>query len=201
MASALTDSFSRGLQLLIDIGLADVMLPFMLIFTLVFAIMMKTEVLGKNKRYNGVLALVLALATVIPHVTNSYPPGSDVIDIINIALPNVSVVVIAIIMLVLLVGIFAGGQLTTVATAPVVLIFLVIIIYIFGAAAAWWSIPESLSFMKDSDTQALLIVIAVFAIIIWFIVGEKKPTAGQGLFHSLGELFKPGGGASPPHHP
>ena len=54
-------------------GLTDVMLPFLLIFTLVFAIMQKTKILGEDKKnFNVIIALVMALLVVIPHITSSY---------------------------------------------------------------------------------------------------------------------------------
>jgi hypothetical protein len=189
-------NFTDFINQLVNMGVADVLLPFMLIFTVVFAVFQKASILGKDKKnMNVVIALVLALAVIIPHVTGSYPAGSDVVNIINQALPNVSLVVVAILMVLLLAGVFgwefAGGSLS-----GFVAIFCVgIVIYIFGAAAGWWS-RGALSWLNiDASTQALLIVIAVFGIIIWFVTstGEKK-SQGANIMHQFGELFqKPGG--------
>src|SRR3989338_2779536 len=77
-------------------GLTDVMLPFLLIFVIFFAILTKIKVFGeKSSRYNLVVALVIALVFVIPHVMNRYPSDFDPVDIINEALPNISIVVVA----------------------------------------------------------------------------------------------------------
>jgi hypothetical protein len=99
-----------------EIGIVDIILPFILIFTIVFAILQKTKILGVDdagkvrKNYNIIVALVMGLGVVIPHVTGSYPsPESDIVNIINQALPNVSVVLVAVIMMMLLIGVFGGG--------------------------------------------------------------------------------------------
>ena len=42
--------FERAVMTLEQIGLTDVLLPFFLIFTLVFAILQKTELLGHDKK-------------------------------------------------------------------------------------------------------------------------------------------------------
>ena len=38
----------RGIQSLNELGLSDVLLPFLLIFTIMFAVLQKTKVLGKD---------------------------------------------------------------------------------------------------------------------------------------------------------
>ncbi|MBI2652090.1 hypothetical protein HYX00_01375, partial [Candidatus Woesearchaeota archaeon] len=49
---------------------ADVLLPFLLIFVIVFAILQKTKILGDSKKnLNVVVAIVVGLLVVIPHVT------------------------------------------------------------------------------------------------------------------------------------
>ena len=49
-------------RLLESYGFTDALLPFLLIFTIVFAVLQKTNILGKDKKnFNVILALVLAL--------------------------------------------------------------------------------------------------------------------------------------------
>ena len=65
-------------------GLTDVMLPFLLMFTLMFAILQKTKILGDDKKnFNTVVALVMSLLIVIPHVNGTYPLDYDPVNIIN----------------------------------------------------------------------------------------------------------------------
>jgi amino acid transporter len=86
----------QGVYVLENLGVVDVILPFILVFVIVFAVLQKTKILGENKEgkpmknFNSVIALVMGLAVVIPHVMGSYPdPNMDIVNIINIALPNI----------------------------------------------------------------------------------------------------------------
>jgi Mn2+/Fe2+ NRAMP family transporter len=104
----------------------DLILPFLLFFTIIFAALQKTMILARRKpdktienadevkKYNLVIALVIALLAVIPHIvfndgdlTNGRLGGPlmglpNVVEIINNALPSVAVWVIAILMVLLL---------------------------------------------------------------------------------------------------
>ncbi len=63
-------------------GLTDVMLPFLLIFVVIFAVLQKSNILGEGKRkYNLVFSLVVGMLVVVPHVTGRYPAGKDVVEI------------------------------------------------------------------------------------------------------------------------
>lgn len=195
--------FERGLLQLESMGLADVLLPFLLIFTVVFAVMHKTKILGADKKnFNIIIALVMALAVVIPHVLGKYPPGADVVDIINTALPNVSLVAVAVIMVLLLVGLFGGESNWGGSNfAGIVAIAAFIVVgWIFYAAANPASGPASWmpAFLQDPDTQALLLIIAVFGLVIWFITKEPstRDTPGWRMGEMLKDFFKPGSG----HH-
>ncbi len=189
--------FQNAVAQLEAYGLTDVFLPFFLIFTIVFAILQRTHLLGENKKnFNVIIALVLAFGVIIPHITGGYPPNADVVNIINSALPNVSLVLVAILMVLLLIGIFGwkvGGEGTTIQGWIALIAFLVVG-YIFGAAADLWHIPDRLSFLLSPDTQALIVVFLIFGLVVWFITKEEKESAGEGALKSLGktmsELFK-----------
>jgi hypothetical protein len=196
---------ARGIYQLQEIGVADVILPFILIFTIVFAVLQKTKILGVDeqnnnkpkKNFNAVIALVMALTVIIPHIIGAYPsPESDIVNIINTALPNISVIMVAVIMLLLIIGVFGGG--VDVAGSSLaswaVLFAILATVFVFGSAARWWELPVWANFMMDSDTQALIVVILVFAMLIWFITKEDKPagTNTPNFFTELGKVM--GGG-------
>ena len=167
-----------------NFGMLDALLPFLLIFVIVYAVLQKSNILGEGKRnFNVVVATVLSLMAVIPHVLGRYPPGKDVIEIMNNALPQVTVVAVAIIMALLLIGIMGGeakwmgGSLSGV----IALLAFAIIIYVFGAAAEWWeNWPQKYGWW-GSDTSSIIIIILVFAIVIWYITKEpsKADKAGS----------------------
>lgn len=169
-----------------------IILPFLLIFTIVFAVFQKVKILGDKKSYNVVIALVVSLTTVIPHVTGSYPMNYDPVEIINRFLPQVSLIVIAIIMLLLLVGIWgaesdwAAGN---IVTSWIVILSVVAIVWTFGAAANWWHGWYWLESFLGTDTIAVLIMILVFGIIIWFVTKDENQSSGDGFMKGLGSLF------------
>jgi len=190
----MVNTFVDSLRNVNDWGLSDVMLPFLLIFTIMFAILQKTNILGKEKKnFNLVVALVIGLSVVIPHVTNSYPPGADVVQMMNNALPNVSIVIVAIVMFLILIGLLGGeakwmgGSLS----GWIVILSGILVFFIFGRSAGWFeTLPRWLNWLDDSQTQALIIVILIFGILIWFITKEDKPDKkGFKLFSDLGDMF------------
>ncbi|MBW2964540.1 hypothetical protein KY363_03700 [Candidatus Woesearchaeota archaeon] len=178
--------FSNVIYMLENWGLSDVILPFILVFTVVFAIMQKVKPLGaegeRTKPFNVVIALVMSLAVIIPHVLGYYPADADIVNIINSALPQVSIVLVAILMVLLIVGLFGGkAEWGGSMSGWVAFGASVLILYIFGRSAGWFEyLPDWLWWLDNPDTQAMLIVVAVFAIIIWYITKEPTKPEDQG---------------------
>jgi len=184
-------------QFFIDLesmGLTDALLPFLLIFTIIFAVLQKSKILGDGKRnFNVIVATVISLMAVIPHVTGR---GVDVIEPMINALPQVSIVAVAIIMALLLIGIlggeakWVGGSLSGV----IAIIAFGIIVYIFGAEADWWeNWPQKLGWWSG-DTSSIVIIILVFAIVIWYITREPteadKAAGFSNALEKVGDMFK-----------
>ncbi|MBW3013453.1 hypothetical protein KY340_04595, partial [Candidatus Woesearchaeota archaeon] len=153
-------AFIDAVRRLNEIGVYDVVLPFILIFVIIFAALQKTRVLGTEeieghkygkKNLNLVIAVCIAGMAVIPHVvyndsdlTNGKLGGAlaglpDVVEIMNHSLPSISVWIVGILMLLLILGLF-GGKFEVMKTplATWVTIAAVIIIgYIFLASAGY----------------------------------------------------------------
>ena len=158
-------------------GVLDFLLPFILVFTIVYAVMQKTKILGDKKNFNVIIALVLGLLFVVPHITGAYPIGYDPVQVMNEALPSISLVAVAAIMLLLLMGIF--GTKFAAAAAPVVALAAIgFVLYIFGAALNFWTGPYDAFTWWSTETTELLIIILVFGLVVWFIV--REPSKGQG---------------------
>jgi hypothetical protein len=175
-------------------GFTDALLPFLLIFTIVFAILQKSKILGEGKRnFNVTVAGIIGFLTIMPHLTGQ---GPDVVKIMNDALPQVSIVVVAIVMALLLIGILGGeakwmgGSLSGI----IALLAFGAIVYIFGSEAGWWEgIPQKFSWW-NSETSSLVIVLLVMAVVIWYITREPtaadKAGAFSNSFAKLGDMFK-----------
>jgi hypothetical protein len=175
-------------------GLTDALLPFLLIFTILFAMLQKTKILGAGKKnFNIMVAFILAALVVIPHITRSYPARYDLVEILNNALPNVSIIIVAIVLALLLIGLFGGeakwmgGSLS----GGIAIIAFAIVIYVFGGAAGWW---ENIGLRWwDQDAITLVIIILVFAIVIWYVTKEDAPADQaakvSNLMGEVGKLF------------
>jgi len=168
------------------LGIADILLPFILIFTLVFATLQKTKILGDKKNFNVVVALSIALGVIIPHATNSYPPGGDVVEIINAALPQIALVLVAGLSVMILIGLWGvspawKGPLTGI----IMLVSFAIVLWIFLGASELINIPR---FLDDPETQALIVVLLVFGFIVMAITSEGGKDE-KSTFEKFGEFF------------
>ncbi len=187
--------FGDFIQYLVDLGIADVILPFILIFTVVFAVLSRTHILGRDKKnFNVMVALVIALSVVIPHVTGSYK-GVDIVDVINQALPNVSVWVILFLMALLLMGVFGFSLAESQGLMAVLAGISALIVLIIFASAAGWLTPAILKWLglDNPKVQSLIIIIAVFAVIIWFVTsgeGGGGKTAGEKITKTMQKMFE-----------
>jgi len=170
-----------------------------LIFVVIFALMAKTRILGEDKKkYNLIIALVIGLLVVIPHVLDSYPPGGDVVDIMNQALPQVSLIAVAVIMLLILIGLFGGEAkwMGSSLSGWIAIVAFIIVLVIFGGAAGWWGTWSWFDNFFGEETVAIIVMILIFAIIVWWITRgegkEKEANALSSIGKWVGEAF--GGG-------
>ena len=161
-----------------QMGISDVIIPFILIFTILYAVLQKIQIFGtEGQRFNAVIALAIALTTIIPHVLGSYPPGTDVVVMINNALPEVVFLIIGVVLLLVLLGFAWGGETTQTATAAIVAVVAAVILVIIFASEA---IPVPIVSYLDPQLRTLLIVIIVFGLVFWYVTREKSTkTIGQ----------------------
>jgi hypothetical protein len=189
-------SVFRGvLEFFNDIGIYDVILPFLLIFTIVFAILEKTKVLGtediEGKKYtkknlNAMVAFVIAFLVVA---------STQLVRIINETMANVALLLLVSVAFLLLIGSFYRED-EAVALfgnwrSAFTWAMLVAILLIFGAAIpintdageerllVWlW---EQVSQNWDTRWIASIILLIVVVIFMYAIVsdGRKKGTTGE----------------------
>lgn len=207
--------YDQMIYMLESYGFTDVILPFILIFTILFATLQKVRILGEGKRnFNITLAFAITLMVIIPHITmgtadpfdgrliNGMP---DAIEIINNALPSISVLVVAVIMLLLLIGLFGGESkwMGSSLSGWIAIIAFLAVAWIFGGAAGWWGYGQrSYSYgwfvaTFGEDTVALVVAILILAVIIWFITREDTKQEKASLLAKVGDevgrLFGGGG--------
>ncbi|MFA6462067.1 MAG: hypothetical protein WCV90_07425 [Candidatus Woesearchaeota archaeon] len=155
-------------------GILDFLLPFLLVFTIVYAVLQKTKIVGEGrKNFNVIIAVIMGLLFVVPHIMGTYPLGYDPVKVMNEALPSISLVSIAAIMLLLLMGIF-GTNFSNKAAPVIAIIAIGFVFYIFGASLNLWNGPYDTFSWWTSETTELVIVLLIFGLVVWFIT--KEPT-------------------------
>lgn len=183
-------------------GILDILIPFVLIFTVLFAVMKNVHIFADQKQ-QITIALAITFLVLIPHITGSIPAEYDVVQIINNSLPSVVLIIFVLLSAFILLGFIKGEKVDfgDVGTGVVALASIIIIGVIFARSAGYlqntnW--PTWLYWLDDPHLGALVIVILMFALITWFIVkpagsgGLKKFGAGlEKVFTRLGkEIFK-----------
>jgi hypothetical protein len=176
-------------------GVRDIILPFILIFTIFFAVLQKIELFGagKSKKYNVAISIAIALLTVIPHLTGMYPPHADVINIINESIPQTALLVVVVVLVLMMVGLVGGeAPKKTGFTSLLAIVGVLLLLAIFANTL----FPLPLINYIDPSIQALIVILVVFGLIVWYVTRET-PTAGTG--KGLREwLWEETGGARPP---
>ena len=190
-------NFVDAIHIFDDWGIIDVLVPFILIFTIIYAILTKSEILGHGKkRFNIMVAFSIGFIVVVAHVLQWFPGQSDPVNIINSAIPSVSLLIVGIVMFLLVIGLLGGraswmgGSLS----GWVAIISAILVLAIFGRSAGWWGsggLPNWLRWMDNSETIALIIIILVFGVVMWFITKEDSDEGESfKLFSDLGDFFK-----------
>ena len=185
------DNFFRTLD---NWGLTDILLPFLLVFVIIFAILQKTKILGEDKKnLSVVVALVVGLLVVVPHILGKFPTNTDPVIIINNALPQVSLVLVAIVFLLVMIGVFGQDQVMLGVSMPgwIALISFLIIFAIFGSAAGWWSsgFSQGIDDVFGSDSIAIFIMLLMFGLIIAWVTSDSKEREDKSTINRLGMDF------------
>jgi hypothetical protein len=159
-------------------GLLDAFLPFLLLFSLIFAMLQKLAIFSKkvgtafvpDKKLNGTLAFVIAAMVVVPHVTRSYPPQYDPILIILNILPQAGLLLLTMFLTLVMIGMVAKKPDESISlfvgAAFLILLAVVVVMAIWPAFT-----PDWLRF--DPNLQALAITLLIFGGIVYFITREE----------------------------
>jgi len=173
--SYMASAFREVIEFFQDIGLYDVVLPFLLVFTIVFAILEKTRVFGTEKiegneytkkNLNAVTAFVIAFFVVA---------SSKLVEIITTVSSYTVILLMLSILFLLLVGSFMkegeGGFLTGNWNYFFMIMMFVGIVLIFIYALGWWdSIWGFFQFRTGGEVVGSIILIVIIVLFIWYIV-------------------------------
>ena len=187
----------KAVQFFKDFGLFDIVLPFLLVFAIVYAVLDKTRILGvykhqdneyPNKNLNAVVAFVVAMLVVA---------AANITGVINEALPNIVLLLVVLISFLLLIGVFAKTEELDFHTkhghwtkAFMILIFMGVLLIFLGAirdkaGKSWLEITFNWVVEQWQGPIFASIIIFILAIgaIIWLTGNPKAtttPPAGTG---------------------
>lgn len=164
-----------------SVGGFDVILPFLLVFTLVFALMEKVKLFGDRKKNVHVIVAFVAAAFVVAQ--------PDIVLLIQGFIPRVSMFILVLLMGLLIMGMFGlkGEKFEGWPLGIAIVVAIVVIIWSLSAAtsAYYWPFYDILT----SQDIAWLIAIGVFILVMWLIVKEPKERSGDVGKKTLREIF------------
>jgi len=162
-----------------EIGLFDVVLPFLLVFTIVFAILEKTKVFGVDeadgkkytkKNLNSIAAFVMAFLVVA---------SSELVEIITKVSSNVVVLLLLVVLFLLLVGAFyAEGDKSVFLTGGWKTLFMVIVF--LGIGIIFLDALDFLEDLKDffgggrNEVAGSIILLAIVVFFVAWVVREPS---------------------------
>jgi hypothetical protein len=163
-------AFSQVLDTLRFLGFFDFLLPWLFSFAIVFGLLSKFELFGKeNKKISVVLALVVAF------FVTGYS-GPLLAGFFTSIFGGASIIIAGILVILLFIGmvgkepkdIVKGGTLAVLVIVGVVLWLLSV-----GAARGVGFLP-----LLSPDLIAFILVFVVIAIAVWLIIRDEKPAGG-----------------------
>ncbi|MFH1376507.1 MAG: hypothetical protein ABIH25_02630 [Candidatus Woesearchaeota archaeon] len=174
MASTLANT----IEFLKDFGMFDVVLPFLFVFTIVFAVLEKTYILGKEKdgtprkNLNSMVAFVMAFLVIAVN---------KAVNFLSNLLPNIVLLMVVGISFLMLIGVFLkqgelelGGkkQKAMMWIMLIALIFVVLGAYPVGDSSALMYIFDKVD-LSDSLVTGIIAVLVIVAIMYYIVKGSS----------------------------
>ena len=158
-------------------GVIDFLLPFLLVFTIVYAVSSRIDWLNENRNFRTVIAVVVGLLFVVPHIMGTYPLGYDPVQVLNESIPSISLVIIAAVMMLILLGLF-GAEVRQKGHTLIGIVSVAFVVYIFGASLRFWRGPYDIWGWWTPETTELIIILLIFGLIVRFITADNQDDFG-----------------------
>jgi hypothetical protein len=154
----------------------DFLLPFVLVFTLIFAILEKTQVLGENKKQiNAIIGFVVGLMLI------AFPFARDIVVKL---MPFLAVSAVILLVFLLLYAFIAGKEKDVLSDAwkkAWITILAVALIGVLLYITGYWDLVWNFSFGGRGASQIwmnVLMIAAVIGVIIAVIKGDSGKSSG-----------------------
>ena len=168
-------------------GAFDIALPFLLIFTITFAVLQKIQLFGQGKKnIDLIISLVLSFLT----IRNVF-----ITELINRFLPNVAMFLIIILMFLLILGTF-GGQTPSYGNFMGIVAFLVSLFFVITALSSdigyGFVLPYYITDFFDYQTKAMILFVGGIVAVVYFATSTEKPKIWETLKEVGNELIGKG---------
>ncbi len=169
--------YQEVFQWLVDFGFVEVILPFLLVFTLSYAVLQKTRVLGQEdkkpkKRLNAMVAFVLGFFAVL---------ATQLLNVVNILIGYMVLLLVVGLLLAIVLGLAGaeGGYKNKVFIALMIILFALFVFYALARAGV---IDEQRFF---STLFWPVVALAVLGTVLYFVLRKKpeapsRPRQGEG---------------------
>jgi hypothetical protein len=163
-----------------DFGIFDVVLPFLLVFTVIFGVLEKTKIFGtendkSRKNINAMVAFTIGFFVVA---------ATQVVDLMQASLPYIIFILILIIAFMVLFGAtVAEGELNIwehIGERKGIFAFgllIAIIAIIVGAMGMFGAIMDWIFKYIRGPAASTVILLVVIGIFIWVVIGGKEKSA------------------------
>ena len=174
--------FRGAIEFLGKLGVYDVVLPFLLVFTIVFAILEKTKILGiekidgkelTKKNLNAMVAFVMAFLVIA---------STKLVSIVNEVMANVVLLLILAICFLLLVGVFFSDKQFTLEDYPTWVKFFMIMMFlgivtIFLNALGWLQTIYTFLSQWNAEYVVTVVFFGIILAFMWYIVRDPHAAA------------------------
>ena len=170
--------FRQSLTFMDQIGLYDVVLPFLLIFTLVFGVLEKSKIFGEEPGADGKKYTRKNLNAMIAFVTGFFVVASaQLVSLINVFVARMALVLVILVMFMILAASFHGPQdkgfdLKDFGGKWLMWIVFIATMLIFADGVGW--LGPAWDYVTNYWDSTLMATIALFAVVIGFIFYMTK---------------------------
>ena len=167
-------SFSQTIaQFMVDVGFLDVILPFMLVFTILFAILQKIKVFGTyngepKRNVNAMVSFVVAFFFIASLAR---------VEVLTSIVQKLALILVIAIALMLVTGLW-GKEVGFLKYSWTYVILFIILLVIFGTSLKWFTLDD-LGIIGTWIFHPITIMALAFILILWLIIKEpsKKKAA------------------------
>lgn len=175
------------IEFLQDFGFFDVILPFLLIFTITFGVLEKTRIFGTEtfkgqeigkKNINAMVAFVIAFFVLA---------AKEVVASIQVSIPLVALILVAIVSLLMLVGIFIGSnehlnffEMFSGFKGYIVGVLILAVAAIFFESFGWLDPIMNFIFGSGSDVFLTIVFVGIIGGVIFFVFKSPSESSSSG---------------------